>query len=51
MFIVVAGNPIDGVMLYGPFNDAEVANDWADKYLNNTGCDWWITPLKSTNVV
>jgi hypothetical protein len=51
MFIVVSGNPMDGLTFYGTFEDEEIASEWADKYLNNTGGDWWVTEIKSTNVV
>jgi hypothetical protein len=49
MFIVVSGNPVDGVTFFGPFSDAEVADDWAVDYLNNTGGDWWVSSVKPTH--
>ncbi|WP_289101016.1 hypothetical protein [uncultured Marinobacter sp.] len=45
MWIVVAGNPMDGITFYGPFDDGNYANDWAEDELNNTGCDWWVSEL------
>ena len=44
---VVIGNPFDGLSLYGPFDDATLANDWADEYVqaDKYGLDWWVVPL------
>lgn len=42
MFII-AGNPIDGITLIGPFEDDDSLNTYADNNLRLT--DWWvITP-------
>ena len=40
---VVAGNPVDGFTIYGPFATADEANEWAD----GTKFDdpWWVTDL------
>jgi hypothetical protein len=41
--IVISGNPADGFGFYGPFEDPEVANDWADEQR----FDWghWVVEL------
>ena len=35
--VIAIGNPVDGITLYGPFDDGEAANVWAE----NEGGDWW----------
>lgn len=42
MFVVIVGNPIDGLLLYGPFNEKNTAADWAS---DNVGADWWIAAV------
>lgn len=42
MFIVVYGNPFDGMTAAGPFNDGEDAAQWAEV---NADESWWIVPL------
>jgi hypothetical protein len=37
-FVVAAGNPFDGIVLHGPFDDGNVANEWADVKLR--GASW-----------
>ena len=41
-YIVLVGNPIDGINVFGPFRDYQDASDWAE------GCDNdnWITELE-----
>lgn len=43
MFVVVTGNAFDGQSIFGPFNDAEQANEWAE----NVQDDWWVVELLS----
>jgi hypothetical protein len=43
MFIIIAGNPIDGVTCYGPFKTGESAGDWAEDNICND--DWWIANI------
>ena len=51
MHIVVVGNPIDGVKVYGPFKTAAHADDWATCHVDvGTLADWWIAPLHSPEV-
>ena len=44
MWIVIEGNPVDGIRCYGPFIDPVEANDWADENVNRN-VDWWVTKL------
>lgn len=48
-YIVVVGNPADGHFYYGPFDEAEEANAWAEQEdrANGTiaGDDWWVVNL------
>jgi hypothetical protein len=41
MWIIVTGNPIDGLEHYGPFNSQEEAIGW----IEHDGGDWWVTEL------
>lgn len=42
-FVLVVGNPIDGVTLTGPFDDAEAASWWAEhNFPNDT---WWVASM------
>lgn len=36
-FVVIVGNVIDGLTLWGPFDDAGDAGDWANENIND---DW-----------
>jgi len=45
-FVVITGNPVDGLDIYGPFATAEEANNWAD--CEQAGEDWWVAPLAGT---
>lgn len=40
-FVIVIGNPIDGISLYGPFDDIEEAHEWAE----NNSDEWWCAML------
>jgi hypothetical protein len=46
MHVVLVGNPVDGLTIYGPFTTGEDANDWADSNVKNE--DWWAAPLASS---
>ncbi|KKM23346.1 hypothetical protein LCGC14_1616170 [marine sediment metagenome] len=40
MYVLVVGNPFDGLDLVGPFEDPDEASVWAvDEYKNDT---WWV---------
>lgn len=41
MFVVVFGNPFDGMSVHGPFQDSEDAN----RYAEDADCDWWLMDL------
>jgi len=46
LFCVIAGDPISGLAIYGPFTTGDDATEWATDniahYLN-----FWVTELKS----
>ena len=42
-WVVVLGNPVDGISIYGPFKNSMDAMTWAEK---DPDGDWWVTPLK-----
>lgn len=42
MYVILCGNPIDGLKIYGPFEDDVLAHKWAEDQLKNIGMDsWW----------
>lgn len=43
MLIVIAGNPVDGFNYFGPFDDNESAEEWAESNISDS---WWITEIK-----
>ena len=44
MFILVVGNPVEGVEFYGPFPSNDSALTWAERNLGDHA--WWIAPLQ-----
>ena len=42
-WIVVIGNPIDGVTHYGPFDDSEDADRYAESL--ETDDTWWVVKV------
>jgi hypothetical protein len=44
-WIVVEGNPVDGLIFHGipAFTEHEEATEWAE---NNCSADWWVAPLQ-----
>ena len=40
--VVLSGNPVDGLMLHGPFDDHDAALAWGDRALN---FQWWTADL------
>lgn len=42
--IIVVGNPVDGFSFIGPFEDGEVAANWAENYASS---EWWLATLDS----
>lgn len=43
MYIVVAGNAVDGLAFYGPFDHLDAALDWAQRAIS--GEPWVIADL------
>lgn len=43
-YVIGAGNPWDGINLYGWFDDPEAANDHGDREMN--GLDWWVVGVQ-----
>ncbi len=43
MYVIVVGNPFDGMNIIGPFDDAEFAGDYAQMLHRNE--DWWVMKL------
>ncbi|WP_028492722.1 hypothetical protein [Thioalkalivibrio sp. ALE19] len=41
-FIVITGNPVDGLVHIGPFGNGEEANDYAD----NLDDEWWVAKIE-----
>lgn len=44
MFVVLVGNPIDGMTIHGPFEDGNEAGDWAQSEFQDD--TWWIVEVK-----
>ena len=51
MFIVIIGNVIDGITIYGPFKNHDSALEWAENSSRSTieGFDWIITEMENPN--
>lgn len=45
LFCVIAGDPLSGIVVYGPFYNSDNAKDWA---IDNIAHDltFWVTELK-----
>lgn len=43
LHVIISGNPVDGIQLFGPYSNANEASEAAhtDKRLD----DWWLAPL------
>jgi hypothetical protein len=48
LWVVVVGNPFDGIRLIGPFEDGNDANEWADENCNNE--EWWVVNIIDPSV-
>lgn len=46
MFVLIVGNPVDGIDLIGPFDTADAAHE-ATKYAS---ADWWVKELTRPEV-
>lgn len=40
-FVVVVGNPVDGISIHGPFDSIDEAHEWAEENSN----EWWCALL------
>lgn len=40
-FVIIIGNPIDGITIHGPFDDIEEAHEWAEENSD----EWWCAML------
>jgi hypothetical protein len=47
MHIVISGNIVDGIKIYGPFNAADEAIDWAADVCDDE--TWFVSSLKKPN--
>lgn len=45
MYVILHGNPVDGINIIGPFTDGEAANGYADDNLNGAG-EWWVVEVE-----
>lgn len=50
MYVILKGNPVDGLSVIGPFATPEEAIEVADLTLT-VEYDWWITPLEEPPVI
>lgn len=46
-FVVLHGCPLTGLTVYGTFDGAFAAGDWADQNLAGS-FDYWVTPMRAT---
>jgi hypothetical protein len=42
MYVVIAGNPIDGIRIHGMFDDPDSATQWAVKEITE---DFWVVEI------
>jgi hypothetical protein len=45
MFVVISGNPFDGLKIHGPFSDGNEANDWASGSSELKNETWWVVSV------
>ena len=43
MYVILCGNPVDGIQVHGLFTSSDDANGWADTALKNE--TWWVADL------
>lgn len=52
MHVVIVGNPVDGVEIFGPFKTGDEATEWGDSHADvGKYRDWWVVPLTAPDVV
>ena len=44
MWIVIVGNPLDGLAFHGPFEYSDSAVDWAE--IHAVDSDWWVSEVE-----
>ena len=44
MHVVIVGNVVDGIRIFGPFKTGELAIEWAQAVRDY---DWWVAPLEA----
>ena len=50
MYVIITGNPIDGLNFFGPFANRDDAIRWGENH--NKEADWWladVTPVVRIN--
>jgi hypothetical protein len=43
-YVIILGNPVDGIVIFGPFDGPLEAVNWAEMQMR--GNTWWVTELK-----
>lgn len=43
-YVIVSGNPMDGLLLTGPFSDGDTASSHAEDYFH--GEEWWVVRVE-----
>lgn len=43
-FILIVGNPIEGFMYVGPFEDGDRANEYGQTHLEDA--EWWVDRMQ-----
>jgi hypothetical protein len=46
MYVLITGNPIDGISLIGPFDEPDAAIDYAEVNINGQG-EWWLVEVEA----
>ena len=42
-YVIVVGNPIDGINLIGPFTDVDEPNEYAERHVRD---EWWVVEVR-----
>lgn len=43
--VIMTGNPVDGCILLGPFENYDAGLEYANDYSNAFTADWWLVPI------
>lgn len=46
MHVVLVGNPVDGITIYGPFKTWPDAAVWSEEFFGHEEV-WWLAPLQA----